>query len=250
MLSQTYFDRTKVNDLANLLSRYPADEFASRTRSTVPLIALATSGSTVLRSVLKHAGFTEGASLHFEYRVAPTAGRGQASHTDLMVIEGPSSLAVEAKWIEPRYETARDWLGPNPTDNRLSVLGSWLSLINQNTGAALQLSDISAIPYQLVHRAASACASGQRPQLAYLEFLTSGRSPAGHRLEDLDRLYTALGRPTTFPFHLIQIQTELTSEFDQIEIMEQSQATEAVRPALLSGTLFRFPHYKVTTLPS
>lgn len=115
MLERIYFNRTPVVGVPALLASYPSDEFASRFRSTVPLLGLASAGSRPLHEVLTRCGFSEQANLHFEYQVRPAAGKGKASHTDLMVIEGPSAMAVEAKWTEPPSQSVRDWLAMNPS---------------------------------------------------------------------------------------------------------------------------------------
>jgi hypothetical protein len=216
----------------------------------VPLLALATTGSGALEELLHRCGFSRDASLYFEYTVPPAAGKGKASHTDLMVIEGPSAMAIEAKWTEPPSQLVRDWLGPEPTDNRQAVFRGWINLIEKRIVRSLQAADLASISYQIVHRAASACASAERPQLAYLQFVSTSHGGDGsrHRLDDLNKLYTALGRPTAFPFHLIQIEIEVSAEFEQLGNIERAELPDAVRSRLQTQSLFHFRRPKLLTL--
>jgi hypothetical protein len=243
--TRLYFDQQPVSDFAALLAKYPADEFASPTRSTVPLIALISSGRTLFGEILAQCGFSKGVDLHFEFTVAPPQGRGKSSHTDLMVHESPNWMAVEAKWTEPIDETVLEWLGPkeSQTENRKAVLGGWLELINRFSARPLQIEDVGSLSYQLIHRAASACAQAGHPQLAYFQFLPNPRIDdrgASQRRDALICLHEALGRPARFPFHFVEIDLGLTPTFEKIATVSRSQMTLAVQNSLVSGDLLEF----------
>ena len=100
--SRIYFDRDLVPDLVALIARYPAGEFESPYRSTIPLLSLMRDGQAVVQDVLVACGFAPNPDLHFEFTVPPKKGKGKPSHTDLMVCAGPVCMAVEAKWTEPQ----------------------------------------------------------------------------------------------------------------------------------------------------
>jgi hypothetical protein len=68
-------------------------------------------------------------------------------------------IAIEAKYTEPMYETVKAWLGQPPAQNRCTVLEGWLDRINKATAASLTMNSLLDLPYQLVHRTASACST-------------------------------------------------------------------------------------------
>lgn len=251
--SGLYFDRHPACDLDTLIAQYPSGEFESPYRSTVPLLSMIRDGQTGLREILASCGFQTAVQLHFEFTVSPPIGQGKASHTDLMVCTNDSCIAVEAKWTEPPYETVSDWLGLKPTANRLNVIAGWLSLIQRFTTKRLCPEDVASVTYQMIHRAASACATAVRPQLSYLQFVSGdyGGAPIREkRTADLDRLRVALGRPDGFPFFLIEMEIEPTSAFNQLAMLPKSnpQTSVAVRRALSSSALFAFPQVRLHRL--
>lgn len=175
-------------------------------------------------------------------------------HTDIMVISGESSLAVEAKWTEPRYDTVGEWLekGSNKLNHR-EVLTGWLSLLQQQAQRTLNVGDFSDAVYQMVHRAASACAAGGNPQLAYLVFKPSPDPRTADMQtihDDLTHLWNLLGNPKRFPFYLVEVQLSPTAAFDAIASLPKgNEATnEAVRDALCNEPLFDFSEYELRTV--
>ena len=143
-----------------LLHAYTDLEFDSPTRSTVPLLMCWRDSGKRARELSKPLGFrlSNRVSLDFEYRVPAQRGKGKASCTDLMMNTGDTSLAIEAKWTEERYETVSKWLekGPNPENSR-EVLEGWIDLLGRGSSKKPKAVDMLELPYQLVHRAASAC---------------------------------------------------------------------------------------------
>ncbi len=251
---QLHFDREPVSDFRSLLSKYNAKEFASPCRSTVPLLSLIKDGWPVFQELLAACHLPPDSNLHFEFRVLPPKGRGNPSHTDVMVFSADNALALEVKWSEPRYGTVRDWIrqGRSP-ENRRKVMTGWLELLQPQAARPLRLEDFSDAVYQMVHRAASACAQGKRPQLAYLQFtpLPDGqKADSEQNYTDLTDLHRLLGHPSGFPFHLIEVQVMPTDAFRSIERLPKgsSKTAEAVTAALLGASLFKFEGWRLRTI--
>jgi hypothetical protein len=243
--SHTYFDRQPMLDLKSLIARYPKGEFESPFRSTVPLLSLLRDGHTVLQDVLTGCGFPQTPDLHFEFTVPPPLGDGTPSHTDLMAIGGSLCMAIEAKWTEPLSESVKDWLGPQPTKNRQEVLAGWLSLIKRYATQPVTAADVMLVSYQILHRAASACATAEQPQLSYLQFVSRQHGNAAicqDRVDDLNRLRSVLGASDRFPFRLVEIGIEPTSAFELLAPLPKgsTQTALAVQKALDSKVLFAF----------
>lgn len=148
-----------VVEFDDLLARYGRKEFASPYRSTLPLLSYwrdAEARSVELAATL---GFQLGESLnlHFEFEVPVQRGSGVPSCTDLMLCSGDVSVAIEAKRTEPRYETVETWLSNAKNSNRSEVLEGWLELLRTGEDTCPQMADVADLPYQMIHRAASAC---------------------------------------------------------------------------------------------
>ena len=243
---QLYYDKDPIKDISEALLLYPKREFYSPTRSTVPLLSLLKDGNRAFDKVLRELKMDVGSDLHLEYTVKSPMGKGKASYTDLMVRETRKTLAIEAKWTEPRYETVAKWRkkGKSP-ENKERVLKGWLQLIQPHAQRNLDLNDFSDAVYQMVHRAASACFNSEQPRLAYLHFIPdpSGKGATSKQYQsDLEHLRLLLGNPSDFQFYLVDLEIRPTEVFERIKDLPKGSAKTAiaVRNAFDDGALFEF----------
>lgn len=249
-----FFDKVSIQSIDDAIGKYRSSEFASPTRSTVPLFSWLKHERAMFDKMLEHFGMPPDSALHLEYTVAPPKGNGKPSHTDLMIKSGDSALAIEAKWTEPRYETVGDWLkkGTN-RQNRDNVLSAWLGLLQKHVKPTLNVEVFSDIVYQMLHRAASACSAGRNPKLTYLLFKPSpDPKTADIRTirDDLTNLWKILGNPSTFPFYMVVVQLSPMDAFHSISSLPKgNEAThEAVRDALYNERLFDFSENEIYTI--
>lgn len=254
-----FFDQ-KLVSARDCVSSYSPKEFHSPTRSTVPLLDALGQGtlSTLLEPLLIRSGMatTAGLDFHLEYRVLPPEGKGNASHTDLMVIDsGPPrrALAIEAKWTEPRYNSISTWLAKGTSaENRKTVLNGWLETIGRHTGTLVDLRNCGDLVYQMVHRAASAVLAGRpggQAAMAYLIFKSRGNAGKDEsRLDayraELKQLRLIMGSPENFPFFLFSVPIRPTAAFEKISSLPKGSAVTGghVTSALLdmASPLFEF----------
>jgi hypothetical protein len=251
LLKQVFYDKNPIQDFNDLVYNWFSSELMAPTRSTVPLLELLKSAS-LLKRIVRDFGMSGNEAFHLEYTVPPRRGRGKASHTDLMIYSGCNALAIECKWTEPAYETVEQWLGGDGTPNRRLVIAGWLEILQPYARRRLHYGDCSNITYQLIHRAASACAIAERPRLAYLLFdspsIPTG-TPVHHYREHMDRLHRFMGLPTRFPFYLARVVMRVRIEF--IELMEAQNASfngAALQNALSTGRLFDFKGFDMERL--
>ena len=245
-----YFDKTPIDDVPAALSMYSEKEFMSPTRSTIPLLSLLKDGDEILGSIFSEMNMEIASDLHLEFTVDPPKGCGIASHTDLMVISSLGTLAIEAKWTEPRYETVEEWIKPG---NRELVLRGWLDLLQLQSNRLLKPEDFSGMVYQMVHRAASACYKSEYPQLAYLHFvpdLSERGATSAQYQSDLEHLFNLLGKPDKFNFYLIEVEIKPTLSFEIIKSLPKasSETANTVRAALENGPLFEFKDFSLHTI--
>ena len=137
----------------------------------------------------------------FEYPVEPRhsrtgrpIARALASMSDAMFLAEGFRAAVEGKWTETghRYETVREWLAKGRSR---AVLDGWLADLDGASAIrpGFDRDGFLDVPYQLVHRAASACrgvrrGSHVRPAVCYVVFRAADASPeesaAPHAFEE------------------------------------------------------------------
>lgn len=194
-----------------LIDAYPDQEFDSPTRSTIPLLEYWRSPEQRVRELTTALGLLvpPRVQLNFEHKVRPPRGRGNSSHTDLMVSSPGLAIAIEAKWTEPRYKTVGDWL--DGSTNREEVLQGWCDLLEQRSANPILEGDLHGLPYQMVHRAASACQQRNASScwLVYLVFETTEKQRSEY-LADLAHLRAVLGSRSSLGIALAECSMEQT----------------------------------------
>jgi hypothetical protein len=182
--------------------------------------------------------------LYFEYPVKVRDGRGKPSFTDLMIKGIGVALGIEAKHREPEYESCADWLGESgPDTNRGKVLNGWIGYIKENSGMELKREDISALPYQLVHRTASLFSVDASQRYLVYQVFEDANTKA--KVPKLETFRDTLGRPSGFHVGVMRCRCEPNPGFKAlIDRWERSRPRESVshdvRQALLAGPVFTF----------
>jgi uncharacterized protein DUF6946 len=244
-----FFNQQPISTVADALPLYRAKEFNSASRSTVPLLSLLAHSADQWPAIaLACTPAHIARQVQLEFKVAPPHVKGTPSHTDVMLLTKTHAFAIEAKWTEPPYETVREWKGH--TINGAMVLQAWLALLERHSAKRLDPQAFGDAVYQMVHRAASACASTRKPCLVYVQFcpLPQGRQPEVERLRaDLTHLHSLLGAPPHFPFFLIEANITWSRAFDDLKVLPKGVPTtgDAVRLALRAGPLFDVTSVKV-----
>ena len=202
----------KGNELAGhdaLLDRYPDKEFNSPTRSTIPLLEYWRSPKQRMLELTAALGLPvpPRVQLNFEHTVRSPRGRGKASCTDLMAISPELAIAIEAKWTERRCKVVGDWLGDST--NRAVVLRGWCDLLEQRGANPILEEKLRGLPYQMVHRAASACHQRNASScwLVYLVFEITAKKRSEY-LADLVQLRDVLGSGSSLRIALAECSIE------------------------------------------
>lgn len=254
-----FFDKEETRDFPTLLAKFGMGALASPYRSTVPLLALVKDDAPLFKRIANACGCAGELSVHFEYQVAVPGVEGNPSQTDAMVVSPACTLALEAKWTEPRYETVATRLknriakllrdDPVNADKHAAtqqtVIAGWLGLLGRHASAPLAIEQAGDLVYQMIHRAASACHMPGPSALAYLHFEPSPAKGAARHAQyraDLADLHHVLGNPRAFPFFLVSIPLRLTHPFGAIQNLPKgAKPTDLqVRKALATAKLFEF----------
>ena len=231
-----------VPDWRALVGSLHETDLESPRRSTVPLVAYWQDPLARLAHLLDQLCLQAPApvTFSFEHPVGVAAGHGKPSYTDLMILAGDVVIAIEAKYTEPAYETVGRWLHEPRDQNRCDVLDGWLGMINQATEAALTIDRVLHLPYQLVHRGASACFSVSNTRaVLYQVFDAAHRERYLAELRKLRELVPAASLKLGVllsPVVASRVYAELLARWD---CGERSMA-HAVRSALLAGDMLTF----------
>ncbi len=255
------FDKVAPLDFPALLSRFTGKSLRSPFRSTVPLLSLIEHCPTDWRGLLQSWGVPENVTVHLEYGVASPKPRANPSQTDALLIakHAPTVWAVEAKWTEPRYETVAQRISRPEGDGAdpCATVGVWLDYLRPYAEQSLDLMEFSEVVYQVMHRAASACAVaaayGRRPELVYLHFHPSPDSRSADTAQyvaDLNQLRARLGNAAGFPFRVVEMPLSYTARFEAIQGLDKRDPASAhkVKAALAEGPLFIFETPTITLI--
>ena len=157
-----------------------------------------------------------------------------------MILAPSVAIAIEAKYTEPAYERVDAWLHEPRDQNRCDVLGGWLDMIHGATGIKLTIDPILHLPYQLIHRAASACfPPAVHRAVLYQLFDVTHRD---RHLDELRNFRALLPAPSlklgvlTTPTAPSEVYAGLLARWNAGE----RTMAHAVRSALLEGEILRF----------
>jgi hypothetical protein len=152
-----------------------------------------------------------------------------------MILTADQSIAIEAKYTEPPYQSVNKWLGLEPTENRTKVLCGWLDEISKVTGRAITLEEVGPLPYQLIHRTASVCcAPGRLRTVVYQVF---GQESSDYYIDSLRKLVACVGvgPPIQFWVHACAyVPTDAWQPCN--DTRESTESAKSVRVALLADT--------------
>ena len=233
-MSLYHYGKPGKQDWAHVADVFAAHEsLKSEKTSSIPLVQFWQDDDGFqdrvndLQSILGDVGImTSESMMCFEYGVSVPKGfgRGKASMTDLMIITPDHVIAIEAKYTEylkSEYEPLCSWLKDSKTgkfsENKLKVLAGWLNYIfggvdNMPVKDFAQKDEAKKIPYQLIHRIASACAVAKEDKKAIVVYqLFYDRGQEKKRDEFSDELYKAvcaLGIKDTVKFYVIGVETK------------------------------------------
>jgi hypothetical protein len=225
-----HYGKPDAYSFDEVVDQFADNEFRNETRSTVPLLEYWRDMDTRTPCLLRRLELPTSGTYDacFEYPV-PCAGRGKASFTDLMIYSQGIAIAIEGKHREPRSATVTRWFSSSKNhDNRNKVLQGWLDMIGDRTRRSLTTSNVKDIPYQLVHRTASAChLSKKRTVVIYQVFTLEGSVHKGFYNDDMRSLRDLVGeaidlyvlKVTVTPVHQNILRSNGVSHADWVRQM-------------------------------
>jgi len=245
------FDTDPVDGIGGLCERMTGNALQSPYRSTVPLLDLVEHSQTEWNSLLELWGAPIDSTVYFEYCVASPKPKGNPSQTDALLMSDSTVWAVEAKWTEPRYETVAKRISKPGSDGSdpKKIIDGWLDYMRPFAERELRVDEFMDVVYQVLHRAASACAVATanlcKPELVYLHFHPSNlrnSATTEQYVSDLRHLHELLGSPAELKFSVVEVPLTPTAAFEAIKDLDKRDGESAikVKAALCSDSLFTF----------
>jgi len=160
MLIKLFYGRPENQNIEAIIDQYPDGCINSIQTSILPLLDYWKKTELVIQKLMAEMSLEAiNPKICFEYPT-PSYKNNRASMTDIMVEDKQYKIAIEAKYreVEQKAQTVSDWFSPK-TENRQKVLEHWIKCINPFLITPLEIESIFNIPYQFLHRVASACYS-------------------------------------------------------------------------------------------
>ena len=157
-----------------------------------------------------------------------------------MVTAPEFAVAIEAKWTEPRYELVHEWLGDSP--NKAEVLRGWCNLLERRTAGAVVERDLGMLPYQMIHRAASACDEADVLPGCWLVYqvFEAAENSLVDCLADLRNLGRVLGPDSSLGIAVTECNVDPSDALSGLRTRWQEgarQLARSVRASLAKGEL-------------
>lgn len=184
-----------INQYKDIVRCYPDSEFDSITRSTVPSLLFWHGGEIRITELARSLNLEPPSSctIDFEHKVYPPKGIGKPSCTDVMITWDGVAVAVEAKFTEPPYENVSSWLNKG-SENRIEVLDGWLDLISSRIEKSMRRDQVADIPYQMIHRLASACAKDEPLAVMLYQVFMPNHEKKQYYKNQLENLRQSFGK--------------------------------------------------------
>lgn len=153
---------------------------------------------------------------YFEYPTPCVDYKGEEllysypSMTDLMILNEAYQVAIEAKYTEyseSHYETIAEWLGEG-LPHKKAIKQRWFDYITECGATNKTILDES-IPYQFLHRTASACykCENRKPVLIYQLFYDKENAKKKNEfVEQLEMWAHILGLTDKIRFMIIEVE--------------------------------------------
>lgn len=134
------------------------------------------------------------------------------SMTDLMIINDQYQVAIEGKYTEyseSKYETIKEW-NKNNEEHKVAIKTQWFKYLT-DCGASNKTELDDNIPYQFLHRTASACyncsENGRKPVLIYQLFYDDdNQEKKNDFINDLKEWANKLGFTDQIIFLVIEVK--------------------------------------------
>lgn len=221
MNNKNYFFGNPKGDFNQVLDALSQTKVNSFKTSSIPLAGFWKPSGNLQKFLAKFKSTTEldliSAKKYFEYPTECLDEKGnrlphsKSSMTDLMLISDSHRIAVEAKYTEyseSHYELISEWNKEN-VNHKIAIKENWFRYIKEAGATSLSdVSELTDIPYQFLHRTASACFDKNKiPVLIYQLFYDdSNKGKMEEFVKDLENWGKELDFTDKIKFFVIKVK--------------------------------------------
>jgi len=213
MTYELFYSRPNIHKYNLILDVFSNNKLNSIKTSTVPHVQYWKNTEKSILFIEKNLNisFTK-PKLYFEYST-PSYKSNKSSMTDLMIRDSNYKIAIEVKYTEyakSTYELIPDWFIKGNKENREKVLNHWYENIKDFI-ACDKIDSSSTIPYQFLHRTASACFDNKKQAIVIYQLFYDEETKL--KLDNFISLITKsvqfLKPKEKLSFYIWNIETEL-----------------------------------------
>lgn len=245
MKMELFYGKPTGYSFKEILDHYSSKELNSVQTSTVPLLnywKFTTRAANELQRALDLP--SPPTTIAFEYPT-PSAGRNKSSMTDLMVLGNGWKVAIEAKYTEVAtgYQTVSNW-NKGQSENKRQVLLHWLRMIAPYSEAKLDEQAVLDLPYQFIHRTASACHGSPKSAFVVYEIFHDSATEAQMQgfIDALRHAVKTLNPKPNLKFAVHRIEATLSPSDETTEL-------DSILQTLKDGDLYTFGAARWSSLP-
>lgn len=247
------YQNNSVANFTELINKYNPSEIDSPRRSTVHLLVFWKDTQKRIEQLFFDLNLNKpnNVTACFEYRTPIQKGSGKPSYTDLMLIADDQVMAVEAKYTEPEYEKVKEWLGNPSSPNRQDVLSGWVELIQKTIGMDINEHFIMDMPYQMIHRTASACYPKASNRAVVYQYFGNDRNMEGYYKNELTKMSKVLGEPDILKLCLLirpLIKKDKYIELEQRWNKNERKLSMEVKEGILNDDFLDFGTTNLLTI--
>lgn len=238
------YKKKKGLTIDSIINSYSNSEFKSPYRSTIPLIVLVKDNFELILEILDLKSID---NITFEHTTPVKHGRGHPSYSDLLVESGNNAIIIEAKRTEPQYQAVFKWF--DDSHNKRLVINGWLDYINNYCKTNITVADVMKIPYQMIHRIASACVlERSNISVLYLGFNLSTRMK-NYYTEKLAIMADLTNNKIDLKLGEVSIHLKSTQlNYEKLWNTGSRDLVKQVKDGISNNSLLSFEYYKINKI--
>jgi len=226
MKIELYYGKPAKYDFYEIIDQFNPNSINSIKTSTIPLLEYWKNSQVRIKLLKDRLELNSKLyKICYEY---PTKSykSNKSSMTDLMILGQNEKISIEAKYTEvnEKIELINAW--NNKTENRENVLDHWIEIIkpylSNNLSNQVFKNKIATIPYQFLHRTASACFENNgKAYVIYQIFYDS------HTKIKMDKFISILKKSVEIlnpneklKFYLYSIEIDLVKEINKESVLK------------------------------
>jgi len=222
MKIKLYYGKPTNYDFNEIIDQFSPNSINSVQTSTIPLLDYWKNTQEKIKFLKDKLNLeSKNFKLCFEYPTRSYKSK-KSSMSDLMIIGENEKIAVEAKYTEVvkiKIKKIEDW--NNNTEDREKVLDYWIDKITPFVVNQIDKNKIGTIPYQFLHRTASACFenNGKAYVIYQIFYDSQTKEKMGNFISLLKESVENIKPSERLRFYIFSIKVDLIKEIKKDSVL-------------------------------